>query len=1849
MTKKAIALTISAVLMLSAVSPSPVAEAADPEPIINRVFLRTETSSDGKETIRYDIQGSYFNNPIVDIDGVEIIPAYSSSSLIQIQPGEGVPDMIFWPDTVPKSITVKNSDGQQSNTIDFEVAEIPYVSGVNKSKAYVDESLEITGSGFSKGLKELRVAGAYYSVGVEGSGADAIIESDSLIKIEKVKPRQVPGVGSISAIRDAGPATSQQTRDGAIQGTLVGCITVVKRLTGIEVERMEPNTGPVTGGTVIRMYGTPDQCSFQDNMKVYIGGVPATDVSVITDTFGQIIGLQAKTPPSATAGPKEVVIKDFGETSEYFVRHEFTYLQTGNFLMLESIEPNQAKETETKDVTITGRNIGTMNVEGVTVSGEPPTGSYDLYKEEYVLEYDGTYYGENVEITRKIKLTIGDIATITGIPVIDVTGDVLTAQTRVTTVPQKVDVVMKTITTVTHALEGVELLQRIEEYIMPEAFTYIPAKTYPVITGITPDRGPCDEEIYITIQGSKFQVQTVVEEVYGEKSETTLFPVIQIGEKIIDPNQPDSEHYMEVYDDEGNRLEGNKYKLGTLIKTKIPALPAVLPRFVNVTVTNPDLGSHTVENMFEFKKPDRLPGEMPEITGLEPNKGRVEGDEPVTIYGRNFDNDAAGIIVTIDGAAADVKEVNSAGTEIEIVTPPGTEGYKTVQVINEDGSIATLENGYYYTRVKSSPEIEIIAPNQGGAGTQVMIKGKDFFPPDLESDLVFNKLGTRVLLSGVDIDDYTIDGDGNIVFQPGGDRTKVMDQYTIKITIPPGLAVGPKDVTVVNPDTASCTVTAGFDYQYPASKPRIYDITGDGQAIDPDYGTVKGGTVVTIEGEDFRPDARVFFGGVEAADVKVNGARTVIQATTSAYTIIDPSKDKETVDVTVVNYDGGSATEENGFTYMIPYSKPVITSIKPDFGSSAGGEMVTISGKDFRDKDSEGDYRAPKIYFGGIEAQSVSMVNDNVIYAETPPYPDEGRVDVTIVNADAGTYVLKNGFEYRRSRPKIDSVIPGKGSRNGNQEIVIHGSDFRESDLSSYYEGETVCKHVYGRNPTIDLLVVFGDEKDEEYIVGGSAEVTLGNIRTVYEYVHGEDNTKLYYTSPEGAESVIATYNIAPGGQHLFIINGPEDLGDGTIVDEGILVGVSDNVLSVTRRVAPHADIVDADPNSKAGTTIVVKTPPVQYTGDRDLHAINKDGGAATATFEYTNPDSNPLIFDIRPRREMYDSEGNLGGYVTIGSVDADTYITIDGADFRTGVRVFVEDIEAEVISRSNDDDQLVVRVPPGREDYIGRLLRIVVVNRDGGTADSSLLSIPRWFKYEKPGSGPVINFVKPDRTSAAGGNELEINGDDLRLDATVVIGGVPAINVRTDDWKYNKIYVETPEGMIPGVHDLQVINPDYGTATLKGGITVISWPRINYVTNQNGAAIGSISFLGGDTIYLKGSGFMPGARVVFGGEIVPLAQAPNGGGIRGFDSGDQNVAVVGGKEAPSVEVVDDATIMLTTPEGVEGESTIVVINADEGISEKYAIEYKPPIPDSPDGLDVSLVYDRYVRLEWPAVQDALYYEIYAREGTRGDFRFIASTTRTVYYIIDLDSSTRYYFRVKAINKFGSSEFTSQRSIRTKDTREDDTDGSINEEERITVKGDTVTVDIPEDALKKSYYYNIDLGGSSYAGKGKRSINIPLEVIRNGRGTFTVDTGDLLLRFSPSALNAAPLWGVSTGDRDKAYGRLTLDNAEREGERALKYLPARMRAVSGLHSIGLTAVVVKKEERCTAFNGTLYLNVKYRDSLPQGVAESSLALYRFDPSSLEWERVAAAGLDATADYAYGSITKPGIYAVLGET
>ncbi|MBA1336039.1 MAG: hypothetical protein HPY66_1860 [Firmicutes bacterium] len=1837
MFKRILAALLIITFIVSYIPPDLVAKAADP-PEINVVYLKTERDTTGVVTLRYEIHGMNFSNPKVYIGGVEILPSYYNTSMILIRRTSGVDDGIFLEGM--KNIVVQNQDGESVSTA-FNVVAPPYVTSVNKSKVYVGDPLEINGIGFDENLTAIYIAGKQYTVGPELSGAEAIVyPSQGKIVIDEVKAPAIYGASEVRVAKNAGAGTGTPPEE-AIQGILKDSISVVGKLTDIEVISLEPDSGPIGGGTIIRMMGNKaaGKSNFNSSMKVYIGGAQASDVQVITNDIGEVIGLQAKTPPG-TPGPREVIITDADGHNEYVVPFTFTYLQTGNMLVVTGISPSYAKETEQKEITVSGRNIATINIselQNVTFVNDD---GYDPISNEYTLTYSGEYNGNEVTITRKIKLTVGGIAPITQIPKIEINGDQIKATTPIITldpqVPMKVDVVVNTETIVTG--EGGEVLHRTEEYTLRNAFTYHPAQTIPDIHSITPDRGPYNEDIYITINGANFQV--LVEEDAG--GEVTRYPTIIIGNKVIDPNSYPETYSVRVYDSDGHLVDGKKYTIGTEIRTIIPAAPNGTLGFVDVSVINPDTGSKTVSNFFEFKNPQRPEGEKPRIDRLEPNKGTTGGGTEVVIYGRNFDYDIGGtrVIVTIDGAKAAVTKVKSTGDQITILTPPGTEGYKTVQVINEDGSMAELENGFLYTKINSAPVIDSIAPDFGGAGTSVIIRGSDFRPPDPESSLPEKKLGTRVLLNGQDIDDYTIDEGGNIIFEPGGDRTEVIDEYTIKIKIPPGLPIGPKDVTVVNPDTASYTVKNGFYYKSPASHP---EITG----IVPPEGSVAGGTVVTISGSDFREGIRVFFGGIEATNVTVSGNGDEIQATTPRYSIGTPGADRESVDVTVVNYDGGSYTEENGFTYRIPGSEPIITMIDPNWGSTAGEETVIIWGLDFRlEYDEYGlPVGFPEVYFGGVKAVSVRWDNYNRLTVITPVYPNAGKVDVTVANPDAGTYTAKNAFEYKRSSPKITSVTPNKGNKTGNEEITIKGSGFMKGDLSARYEGEQVNRHTTPQDPIIDLLVIFGDDKDSAPISGGRSEVVVGNIRVVYDSTDPlEDNTTLFYIPPSGPEVPVSSYKIALGTYHLFIINGPADLGDNTIVDEGIMVEVTQNRLTVTRRVAPYARWIDSG-------TLVVKTPPVPYIGERNLYVINKDGGTAAAKFEYLNPDSDPQITDIRPNKEVYDDEGTLVKYLTEASVDSETFITIEGSDFRTGVKVFVDDKECEIISKSNDDDMIIAKVPRGTSEDIDKELRIVVVNRDGGTADSSLLPVPRWFVYRRPGSQPVIDYIDPDKTSAAGGNVLTIYGYDFRSGAKVIIGGKEAVNTNINAWSYKQIFVLSPQGLTAGTCDVQVINDDLGTATLKNGITIISNPDIEYVTNEGGTVISSISFLGGETIILKGTSFRPGAKVVFGGEIMLLSDAPTVQGMEGIDSRDRKIKVVGGKEATGVEVTDENTIKLKTPSGVEGDTAIIVINSDGGISDVFDMKYTLPLPTRPDSLDVSLVYDRYVRLEWPGVDNALYYEIYASEDTRDDFKFLTSTTRNVYYVVDLDPDTRYYFKVKAINQFGSSEFTSYRSIRTEDTGEPDLDGSINDTEKVVLNQNAVSVNIGEDAAARgSYYtYTIDLKDPSYGSVEKKHINMPLKVIREATRTFLVDAGEIMLQFSPRTLYIRALWGITTSQQDNVYARLILDvSPKSEGDRALKYLPAKHRVVSKLYCIGIAVQNGKKLEEHNEINGSMDIQIKYDYSKLNGLDETRLAIYRFDPLELKWEPVEAAGVHTNIDFAYGRTSRPGIFAVIGK-
>jgi hypothetical protein len=112
--------------------------------------------------------------------------------------------------------------------------------------------------------------------------------------------------------------------------------------------------------------------------------------------------------------------------------------------------------------------------------------------------------------------------------------------------------------------------------------------------------------------------------------------------------------------------------------------------------------------------------------------------------------------------------------------------------------------------------------------------------------------------------------------------------------------------------------------------------------IDPDHGPEAGGTVVTITGTDFTPDATVSVDGGTAI------TPTAIDPGGTSLTYVAPPHAPGPVGVTVTT--GGGTTAPLTYTYdpagPTPVA-PVALGIDPDHGPEAGGTVVTITGTGF--------------------------------------------------------------------------------------------------------------------------------------------------------------------------------------------------------------------------------------------------------------------------------------------------------------------------------------------------------------------------------------------------------------------------------------------------------------------------------------------------------------------------------------------------------------------------------------------------------------------------------------------------------------------------------------------------------------------------------------------------------------------------------------------------------------------------------------------------------------------------------------------------------------------------------------
>ncbi len=82
-----------------------------------------------------------------------------------------------------------------------------------------------------------------------------------------------------------------------------------------------------------------------------------------------------------------------------------------------------------------------------------------------------------------------------------------------------------------------------------------------------------------------------------------------------------------------------------------------------------------------------------------------------------------------------------------------------------------------------------------------------------------------------------------------------------------------------------------------------------------------------------------------------------------------------------------------------------IKSIEPNFGNVAGNDSVVIVGLGFKN--------GMQVHFGKREAKNVVIEGPTRILV-TSPSGVEGKVDVTLTRDDGKTFVLRDGFSYRR-------------------------------------------------------------------------------------------------------------------------------------------------------------------------------------------------------------------------------------------------------------------------------------------------------------------------------------------------------------------------------------------------------------------------------------------------------------------------------------------------------------------------------------------------------------------------------------------------------------------------------------------------------------------------------------------------------------------------------------------------------------------------------------------------------------------------------------------------------------------
>ncbi len=781
-------------------------------------------------------------------------------------------------------------------------------------------------------------------------------------------------------------------------------------------------------------------------------------------------------------------------------------------------------------------------------------------------------------------------------------------------------------------------------------------------------------------------------------------------------------------------------------------VPSGLSGTVHTNVTTPS-GTSRSTSADEISIASSAP---PIMTGLSTSTGTTAGGTQVVITGTGLSD-----VTEIDFGGKPVYDftINSP-TQLTVLSPSEPAGTIDITVVSPEGSSADSWATQFSYSLASLPTISSLGTTAGStAGGNTITVNGSYFTGAID-----------VTFGGVSATSFTVLSDSQIS------------------AVVPGQTAGTVDVQVISYAGSSVPGSSSDQYTYNAASSPVVS------SLATTSGSTAGGTLVTIDGSNLSGATAVSFGSVPA-DFTVNSD--------SSITAWSPYQASGTVDVTVTTQVGTSATGSGDqFTYSSA-GAPSVSGVTPNSGTTAGGDTITITGSGFT--------AATGVSFGGLPAQSFTVLSDTALTAVAPMLP-AGTVDITVTtfagssstsSSDHYTYTNVSG-----SAPTVTGVSPDTGAAGGGQVVVITGTGFTGTSAVDF-GGTSATSYTINSDTQITAVAPAGS--------AGALDITATTNNGTSTTGSADQFTYLSTGAPT-VTSLGTTSGTTAGGTSVSVT--------GT------------NFTGATEVTFGGIDAASFTVNS---STSITATTPADYAGVTDVQITTPSGvSALSSSDQYTfTAASAPTIT-------------TLG--TSSGSTAGGTSVSITGTNLLGTVDVTFGGLSAASIT-INSSTSLTVTTPSS----IAGAIDVIVWT----TAGNSLPNSSSRFTFSAA-SPPAVSSLGTSSGATAGGTSVVITGTNFTAASSVTFGGVPAASFTVNS--STQITATTPPetaATVPVVVWTATGSSEV-TSSCQYTFTAASAPTVTSLGTSGG------STGGGTSVSITGTYFTGTTAVLFGG--VPAA-----------------------------------------------------------------------------------------------------------------------------------------------------------------------------------------------------------------------------------------------------------------------------------------------------------------------------------------------------------------------------------------